>query len=337
MKRPLFLCVCVLALSIPLAAHADPIVMKLATVAPEGSPWAEALGNFKKAVEDANPGKIKVKVFLGGTLGDENESVQGTKRGQIQSFGGSSGAIATVVPELNVLELPYLFNNYEEADHIIDTVAGPLLKKSFEDRGLVIGFWSENGYRSFGGKFPVTSPADLKGKKMRSQENPIHLEMYRAFGASPVPIPTTEALTSLQTGVVDGFDQAPIFTFAASWHTAASNYSVSEHIYQSAAIVYNKAFYEALPTDIRASMVTAGTQIVGPMRKQIRAMTPILLQNLEASNVKVNTLDAKQREPFQKLAQKMREDWVKKASPSEKSLYAAIEKGLKAFRATKKK
>ncbi len=325
-----------LSLLVPSVAAADPIVLKLATVAPEGSPWAQGLADFKKAVEEAHPGKIKVKPFLGGTLGDEIESVQSTKRGQVQAFGGSTGAIAALVPEVNVLELPYLFNNYAECDYIIDSVAGPMLKKALEDRGLVVGFWSENGFRNFGGKFAVNSLADLKGRKMRSQESPIHLEMYRAFGASPVPIPTTEALTSLQTGVVDGYDQAPIFTFAASWHTASTNYSISEHIYQAGVIVYNKAFYDALPTDIRATMVKSGNDIIGPLRTQIRALTPILIENLKASNVKVNVLDDKQRAEFQKVAAKMREDWAKKASPSEKKLYDAIVKGLKDLRAKKK-
>ena len=73
-----------------------------------------------------------------------------------------------------------------------------------------------------------------------------------------------------------------------------------------------------------------------PMRKQIRAMTPILLENLKASNVKVNVLDQKQKAELQKLAVKVREDWFKKASAAEKKVYQEIEKGLKAFRATKK-
>ena len=123
---------------------------------------------------------------------------------------------------------------------------------------------------------------------------------------------------------------------AASWHTASTNYSISEHIYQSAAIVYNKAFYDALPSEIRATMTTVGHNIIGPMRKQIRAMTPILIENLKASNVKVNVLSEPQRDEFRKLAVKVRTDWAKKASAAEKRVYEAIDKGLKEFRARKK-
>lgn len=312
---------------------ADPIIMKIATVAPDGSPWSEGLQTFKQKVEAAVPGKIKIKLFLGGTLGDENETVRSCKLGQIQAVGASTGAIASIVPELNVLELPFLFDNYEEVDHIIDTVVAGSLEKAFLDRGLVVGFWSENGFRNYGGKFAVTKLSDLKGHKVRSQENPIHIAMHRAFGASPVPIPTTEVLTSLQTGVVDGYDQAPLYTFAASWHTASQFYSVTNHMYQGAAIVMNKAFWDGLPEDVKAAVKTAGAGVVTPVRTQVRAMTPILLDNLGASNVKVNTLGAAERAEMAKAAVVVRTDYSKKASAGEKALLAEIEKGLKTWRA----
>lgn len=323
------------ALGWSVPAFAEPIIMKIATVAPDGSPWSEGLQNFKKSVETAVPGKIKVKLFLGGTLGDENETVRSAKLGQIQAVGASTGALATVVPEMNVLELPFLFDNTDEVDHIIDTVAREQLDKAFLARGMVIGFWSENGFRNYGGKFPVTQVADLKGHKVRSQENPIHIAMHRAFGASPVPIPTTEVLTSLQTGVVDGYDQAPLYTFAASWHTASTHYSITNHMYQGAAIVMNKAFWDGLPADVQQAIKTAGDAVVGPVRSQVRAMTPILIENLAASNVKVNTLSDAARAEMAKAAVPVRTDYAKKASAGEKTLLANIEKGLKAYRASK--
>src|SRR5262245_61153561 len=88
--------------------------MKLATVAPADTPWSELLTRYKKQVEEKSGKRIVVKVFLGGMLGDENESVLKCKRGQVQAVGSSTGAMATLVPELNVVELPYLFRNYAE-------------------------------------------------------------------------------------------------------------------------------------------------------------------------------------------------------------------------------
>ncbi len=314
--------------ALPLAAE-EPIVVKLATVAPDGSPWAQALQEYKKIAEAGAPGKLKVKLFLGGALGDENESVLACKRGQIQAVGASTGALASQVPELNVLEMPYLFKSFAEADNILDNVVRKDIEKHADDRGLHFGFWSENGYRNFGGSFPVKTPADLKGKKMRSQESAVHLAMYRALGASPVPIPTTEALHALQTGTVDGYDQSLLYTFAASWHTATKYITLSEHIYQPAAIVFHKPSWDAWPKDVKEALDKAGLAVEKKLRADVRAMNPILIEGLKESGVQVTVLDAAQRAAFEAVGVKARADALAKMSASEKALYAKIDAALK--------
>lgn len=311
----------------------EPVTLKIASVAPEGTPWADGLVAFRKDIETATGGKLRVKAFLGGVLGDENETVQQTARGQIQGVGASTGALASVVPELSVLELPRLFRSAEEADYVLDKVILPTAEKAFRDRGLVLGFWSENGYRCFGTRFGfVKAPADLKGKKMRSQESPVHLQMYRSFGATPSPIPVTEVLTSLQTGVIDGYDNTPLFAFAAQWHTATKFMSITNHIYQPAAIVYNKAFFDKLPADQQKAVLGARTSLMPRMRKEIRALTPILIGNLQAMKVQVYTPNATEMASFDTAAKAARDTYMAKATPGEKALYAQIEKGLTAYR-----
>ncbi len=325
-----------LCAQVALAAEPE-VTIKFATVAPEGSPWANSLLDFKKKAEAAAGGKLRVKLFAGGTLGDENDTMLAVKRGQIQAFGGSTGSVASQVPEFNVLELPYLFDRLEEADYILSKVVQSDIEKACADRGLIFGLWSENGYRSFGGKFKVTTPEDLKGRKMRSQENPIHLTMYRAFGASPVPIPTTEALTALQTGAVDGYDQSALYLFAASWHTASKHYSVTNHIYQPGVIVYNKAAFDSWPPEVQKAVKEAGAAIEDDLRKKVRALTPILLKNVQELGVEVNTFTDAEREPFKKIGERARAESVKASSKTEKALYEKIVKGLADFRSGKAK
>ncbi|MFZ5482318.1 MAG: TRAP transporter substrate-binding protein [Myxococcota bacterium] len=320
----------------PVEAQAVTTV-KIATVAPEGTPWAVGLKEFEKQVESQSGGKIDVRVFLNGVLGDENETVQQCARGQIQGVGASTGALGTLVPDLNVLELPRLFRTAEEADHILDNVALATFEKSFQAKGLVLGFWSENGYRSFGTRFGfVKSPADLKGHKMRSQESPVHIEMYRAFGASPTPIPITEVLTSMQTGVIDGYDNTPLFSMAAQLTSATKFFTVTQHIYQPAAIVYNKAFFDALPADQKALLLSARNGLMQRMRKEIRALEPILLQNFAAMKVQVYTPTAAELATFDAPAKTARDAYLAKASAGEKAAYALITKGLESYRAGKK-
>jgi tripartite ATP-independent transporter DctP family solute receptor len=315
-------------------AHAQEVVLKLATVAPDGTPWAKSLKSYKKAVEDASQGRIKVKVFLGGSLGDENETVLACKRGQVQGVAVSVGAMATLVPELNVLEIPYLFRSAKEADTTLDSPQILAeLEKILNGKGFSLLFWSENGFRSFGTKDGfVKSPADLKGKKMRSQENPVHLAMYRAFGGSPVPIAVTEVLTSLQTGVVDGFDNTPLYAFAASWHTAIKYFTVTEHIYQPAVIAVKKDWLDALQPDVRKILLDARGDIPKKLRAQLRAMTPILLKNLESAGIQVYRLSASEIASFAPAAQKARDEFLKGSGASTKAFYETVATALKAAR-----
>ncbi len=340
------LCVCNLSIFVSVvisvaaqnSARAAEIELKLATVAPDNTPWSELLKRFKSAVETKSNGRIKVKVFLGGTLGDENESVIKCKRGQIQAVGASTGAIASQVPEVNVVELPYLFHSFEEADYIVDNVLTAPLEGVFRRYGLVLGFWTENGFRQFGSKGnAIRKPGDLKGKKMRSQESTLHLDMWRAFGASPVPIPTTEVLTALETGTVDGFDQATLFAIAASWHKTIKSFTISNHIYQPAIITYNKEWFEALPQDLQTLLITEGRALQVKGRKAVRKILPDLVDILKGENIQVVELSAAEKQPFEEAALPVRQAFRNTQGKDAVLLLDAVEKALTAFRAGKVK
>jgi tripartite ATP-independent transporter DctP family solute receptor len=307
---------------------AEPIVLKLASVAPEGTPWAEQLAAYKQKVEAAAGGRLKIKPFLGGALGDENQTVGECRRGAIALWGGTTGALATSVPEISVLELPYLFRDAAQADHVLDDVLGEELKKRLEARGFVPLFWSENGFRSFGTKWaPVKTPADLKGHKMRSQESLVHLEMYRALGALPQPIATTEVLPALQTGVVDGFDQTPLYTFAASWHLAIKHYTLSEHIYQPGLVLASKKEFDKLPADLQKLLTADVGKITRDGRAAVREMAPLLIQNFAGAKIPVYKPSAAEREAFVKATAPVYDAYVK-AVPTAKPLLASIKKAI---------
>jgi tripartite ATP-independent transporter DctP family solute receptor len=305
---------------------AEPITLKLASVAPEGTPWAEQLAAYKQKVEAEAGGRLKIKPFLGGALGDENQTVGECRRGAIALWGGTTGALATSVPEISVLELPYLFRDAAQADHVLDDVLGEELKKRLAARGFVPLFWSENGFRSFGTKWaPVKTPADLKGHKMRSQESLVHLEMYRALGALPQPIATTEVLPALQTGVVDGFDQTPLYTFAASWHLAIKYYTLSEHIYQPGLVLASKKEFDKLPGDLQKVLTADVGKITRDGRAAVREMAPLLVQNFSGAKIPVYTPSAAERAAFAKATASVYDTYVK-AVPTAKPLLAAIKK-----------
>ena len=331
--RWMFVALALALASFSAPAQAQEIVMKIATIAPDDTPWSELLKRYAKAVEEKSGGRINVKIFLGGALGDENETVIKCKRGQVQAVAASTGAVASQVPELNVLELPYLFRSGEEADYVIDKVLTPPLEKATRQYGLVLGFWSENGFRQFGTSDGfVSSPANLKGKKMRSQESLVHLESWKAFGASPVPIPTTEVLTALQTHTVDGFDQSALFTIAAGWHKTIKFFTVSNHTYQPALVAFNAEWFDKLPADLQKILIDEGRTLQEKGRKAVRAIMPDLLAGLKASGVQVKELSDQEKAEFEKAALPVRKVFRKQQGKKASELLDLAEKGIAEYR-----
>ncbi|HEY0711291.1 MAG TPA: TRAP transporter substrate-binding protein [Polyangia bacterium] len=305
-----------------------PITLKLATIAPEGTPWADQVTAYKSKVEAASKGRLRIKPFLGAALGDENQTVGECRRGAIAIWGGTTAALATSVPEISVLELPFLLGGPEEADKILDGVLLEDLRKRLLARGFVLVLWSENGFRSFGTKWgPIKGPADLKGHKMRSQESLVHLATYRALGALPQPIAVTEVLPALQTGVVDGFDNTPLYTFAASWHLAIKHFTLSEHIYQPGVVLVAKKEYDKLPPDLQKALTADMDAITKEGRMAVREMGPLLVQNFASAKIPVYKPSAAERAALTKATAKVYGEYVK-AVPAAKPLLAAIEKTL---------
>lgn len=304
----------------------DPITLKIATIAPEGTPWEKQLKNLKKRYEEGSKGRIKVKLFFGGSLGGEKALVRRCSQGSIQMAGVSTGAASSLIPELNVLELPYLFRDAAEADRILDTVVKPQMAKLLASKGFVFGLWAENGFRSmFTRERPVKSVADLRGLRMRSQETISHLNMYRALGANPNPIDATNVLTSLQTNVVDGFDNTPIFAFATSWYQGARHFTQTEHIFQPGLILISKQWYDGLPADLKTVVTDIPQSFVDEGRRGVRDLEPLLVKNLGRAGLTVNRLEPAQRAEFERVARTSWNGTVAKSGPGARGLLKAIE------------
>jgi tripartite ATP-independent transporter DctP family solute receptor len=307
--------------TLALGAEAE-YTLRFATVAPDNTPWAYLLKKYKKALRKKTDGRVKMKVFLGGLKGDEQSLVRQTFKGkELQGAGVSSGAMATLVPEMDILELPYLFDSFAAADKALDGPGRPIIDEILEKKGFKLLMFSENGYRSFGTKGGfVKSPKDLKARKMRSQESPVHVETYRALGASPVTISVGEVLSALQTGVVEGFDNTPLYTQAVSWYQAVDHYTVTQHIYQPALIVVNKAWFEKLPADLQAILLDLGEKLTKRGRKKVRELGPALLENFATQGVKVHRSTDAEKAAFKKATRPVWNIRRSKASPLGKKL-----------------
>lgn len=312
-----------------LARAEDKVVIKAGSVAPEGTPWEEWLKQVQRRIEKESGGRVQFKLYLGGKLGGEKEMIEDVKRGRLQLFGGSVGALAAkYVPELNVFELPFLFESDEEIDYVLEKVR-PEVAKLLEQRGFVMVMWAENGWHGYGVKGRcIQKPEDMQGLKMRSQESVIHLSTYKAFGASPVELPVPEVLSSLQTGVVDGFSSTPLFSMATSWHQGIDHFTYTKHIYQPAVIILPKPWFDKLPKDLQQVLTSTKEEKDGFVG--VRALTGPLLENFKAAGIQVCEISSEARAAFQKKAKAVWDEFAKK-SPHNKRLLDAVLKAKAEF------
>ncbi|MFN7696987.1 MAG: TRAP transporter substrate-binding protein [Deltaproteobacteria bacterium] len=281
------------------AGGTAPITLRIGTVAPEGTPWEKQMKNLRSHIERETQGRVKVRVFMGGSLGGEKALVRRVSQGTLECFAGSTAALGSVVEELNVIETPYLFDDAAAADRALDGPALPIVRTALSEHGFTFGIWAENGFRSwFTRERPIRTPADLRGLRMRSQEASVHLDTYRAFGASPNPIDVTNVLTSLQTGAVDGFDNTPLFAFATSWYQAARHLNLSQHSYQPGIVVYSTQWLNAQPAEIQQVLTNLPASITADGRQGVRRMDPILIQNLERAGITVHRPTPAERQQF---------------------------------------
>ena len=268
----------------PAVAEDPEFVMEVGTVAPSGSPWANQLKQFKTEVQKATDGRLKVKLRLG--RGNERSLARRVQMGSMQAFAGSVGGMSSIVREANVIESPYLFENFEVADKALDDPeVTKQVKQVLANRGLIFGIWGENGYRSYFSKQKIRKPEDMKGIRFRSQESLVHVETYEAFGATPVPIDNGNTLMSVQTGVVDGFDNTPLFAMAGSWYQGLKDGErhifLSRHCYQPALLVYSKKWFETLPKEFQEVITDLDHELTVMGRDQVRQIEPVLLKNLK--------------------------------------------------------
>jgi TRAP-type C4-dicarboxylate transport system substrate-binding protein len=326
----------VLAISLSAEAFAkksDKIVVRAGTVAPEGTPWEQQIKGTKKHIRKDSGGRIKVKVYFGGAKGDEKSLVRQCRDARLEIIGVSTASIGTEVPEMQVLELPFIFKTSKEADFVLDKHLYKPIGDVMKKYGYILYQWAENGWQNIGltDGF-VKYPADLAGRKIRSQEAPVHLSTWKAMGASPTEMPVSEVLPALNTGRVDGFAQTPLYTFAAGWYRGIKYYTISRHLYQPGVLAYSKKFFDKVPADLQPALMGNVQKDTEKGRKGVRRLEPGLIKNFKNYGIKVYELTDKERKSFSKPAKAVRKEFESRATPEGLALLKTIDKAVKEYR-----
>ncbi|HPW45773.1 MAG TPA: TRAP transporter substrate-binding protein DctP [bacterium] len=217
MKKTAFLVL--MAAVLFFGTSADALEIKIAILAPEGTTWHKVMAAWNEELSQKTSGRVSIKIYAGGVLGDEKDVIRKMNIGQVHAAGFTGLGLGIINPEVRVLELPTLVSNYAEADALAKALQ-PRLKLGFDKKGFVLLGWAETGFVYIFSNSPIASPSDMDGKKMWAWEgDPLVEAMYREFKIVPIPLPLTDVRTSLQTHLIDAVYTPPLGAIALQWFT----------------------------------------------------------------------------------------------------------------------
>ncbi len=268
-RRLATLAVVVLCLGIACSASAQ-TALRINISLAQNSHYGVAIDTFAREVERRTDGRYKVQTFYSSALGAERESVEGVQLGTLDLTLTSTVPLPNFVPDVAILDIPFLFRDYAHARAVLDGPIGQELLTKFPAKGMVGLAWAENGFRHMtNSKRPVNVPEDLRGLKMRTMENPIHIEAYRQFGILPTPMAFTEVFTALQQGTVDGQENPLSVITAAKLDQVQKYLSLTGHVYSPAVFLMNKAQWDKLSQADKQAFLDAAKEAVKANRARV--------------------------------------------------------------------
>ena len=235
--------------------------MKISISVAQNSHQGVAIDTFAKEVEKRTAGRYKIQTFYAGALGGERESIEAVQMGTQELAFSSSGPVPNFVPDARILDIPFLFRDKAHARAVLDGPIGQEMLGKFDSKGFKALAWAENGFRHMtNSKRAVNVPDDLKGLKMRTMENPVHVAAYKGFGIVTTPMAFPEVFTALQQGTVDGQENPLSVIMASKFDQVQKHLSLTGHVYSPCIFLMNKASFDALSAPDKQAFIDAAKE-----------------------------------------------------------------------------
>ena len=235
------------------------IVFKLGMVDPDGSNFHKGAMAIAEEVNKSTGGKITIQVFSGGQLGNERDMYEGAQMGTIDMFTASNAVLTSFIPEMAVLDQPFLFDTADQAHHVIDGTIGGLIADKTAAQNIHTMGWMDVGFRNIFSTRPVTSVADLKNLKIRTMENDIHIAAFNALGAIATPMASGDVFTGLQQGTIDAAENAISNLIANRYYEITKNVTWTNHVFGFMGVFMSDKAYNQIPEELREDFM-AGVQ-----------------------------------------------------------------------------
>lgn len=276
------------------------VTLRFGYEAPRSDTQHAAAKKFNELLKEKTKGQIKLSLFPDSTLGNAQTMISAVRGGTIDIEMSGSPNFSGLEPKLNVIDIPFIFQDREHAYAVLDGEIGQNLLKDLESQGLKgLAFW-EVGFRSFSNsKQPVKAPEDIKGLKVRTNQNPMYIQAFSLLGANPVPMPLSELYTALETRAVDAQEHPVGIFWSAKLFEVQKYLSLTNHGYTPLIVVMNKAKFDSLSLELQQTILTAAKE-AGIYQRQLNLENEKnILEKLQKSGVQV--IDKVDTKPFKEI------------------------------------
>jgi tripartite ATP-independent transporter DctP family solute receptor len=245
---------------------------------------------FCDAVEKGTSGRYKCQQFPNSALGGEREMIEAVQLGTLDVVNTSTGPVGNFVPDVNIVDIPFLFRDYDHARKTLDGPIGQELLAKFPAKGLIAIAWTENGFRHMtNSKRPINTPDDVKGLKIRTMQNKVHIQAFQSIGIQPTPMAFPELFTALQQGTVDGEENPIPVILSAKFAQVQKHLSLTGHVYSPALLIVSPALWNKLSDADKAAFREAGKAGSAAQRKKVNDDERDGIAQLRAAGMQVVT------------------------------------------------
>ena len=296
MKLHRWFCFGVILFSISASAYTAQgaeVVIKMATLAPQGSEWHKILLEMGAEWQKASNGRIAFRLYPGGVAGDDLDIVRKMRLGTLDAGLLTVGGLSEIDRGVLALEIPLAYANYGELDCVREKI-GSQLERRLEAKGFIVLGWSDGGWTYFFTKSPVRTPDDLKKLKMfAGAGDDQYVELVKKAGLNPVPLPTTEIATALQTGLVNAITMSSQGVLLLQWYKHLNYMTDLKWAVLLGGIVITKSSWEKIPVEIRPAIREASLRASKRIREFSRQADQRDIGVLEKNGVEVISIDEK--------------------------------------------
>jgi TRAP-type C4-dicarboxylate transport system substrate-binding protein len=279
-------------------------LIKLGTLAPEGSSWMKTFNTINTEVMKKTENKIQFKIYPGGILGDEMDMLRKLKIGQIQGVALTSAGLSTLFKEMDVLQIPFLFQTYEEVDTVLKKMDS-FFRKGLDDSGYALLGWSEAGFVYLMSTVPVASVADLKKAKVWIwEDSPMSKAIFDEAGVKAIPLTVPDVLVGLQTGLVEVIYAPPTAAISLQWFTKVKYFTDVPLIYLAGGIVVKKDVLRQIPQTSQNFILESFQQQLDQLKMITRNENRDALRVMVKNGIKAVTSSKDQVDEYKRLSNK---------------------------------